>query len=135
MRLFAEIVIVGVLVWLGWNTSFNERIFGPPPAPAPVAIAAQTKPAIQKIICPACHGEGVVVYDSTGSGRTIDHRTQPCPVCLGKGSRTVIVPKGKQLCPDCQGMGIVFYPEEPGYPVRSDNCARCNATGFVATVR
>src|ERR1043166_9407929 len=107
MRLALEIVIVAALVWLGWNTSFHERIFGPPPPPASAAVVIPKGPAPQKIICPAYKGEGVVVYDSTGSGRTVDHRTQSCPVCLGKGYRMLVVPKGKQLCPDCHGMGIV----------------------------
>lgn len=135
MRLFAEIVIAGALLWLGWNTSFRERIFGPPPQPAAVSVAVPKAPAAQKIICPACKGESVIVYDSTGSHAAIDHRAQPCPVCLGKGYRLVVVLKGKKLCPDCQGMGIVYYPEEIGRPVRSANCARCGATGLVADVR
>jgi DnaJ-class molecular chaperone len=138
MRFLSEIVIAGVLLWLGWNTTFHDWIFGPPPPPsppAPLAVAVPKTPVGQKIICPACKGEGVVVFDSTGSRRTIDHRTQPCPVCLGKGYRILVIPKGKQVCPDCQGMGIVFYPEEPGHPIRSDNCARCGATGVVAAIR
>src|SRR5690242_7286127 len=105
MRLTLEIVVVTALVWLGWVTTFHDRIFGPPPPPAVIVARG---PSAQKIICPACKGEGVVVYDSTGSHRTVDHRTQPCPVCLGKAYRMLVVPKGKQLCPDCHGMGIVF---------------------------
>jgi hypothetical protein len=135
MRVTFEIVVVGAVIWLGWSTSFHERIFGPPPAPALPPVVIQKGPAAQKLICPACKGEGVVIYDSTGSHLTVDHRTQPCPVCLGKGYRMLVVPKGKQLCPDCQGMGIVFFPEESGHPIRSDNCARCGATGLVAAIR
>ena len=137
MRLLGEIIIIGVLIWLGWNTSLRERIYGPPTVPtaAPVQVSVPKGPAPQRIVCPACKGERVIVYDSTGSGKLIDHRTQPCPVCVGKGYRLLVVLKGKKLCPDCQGMGIVYYPEETGHPVRSANCARCGATGLVAEVR
>lgn len=87
-----------------------------------------------RILCPLCKGEGAVVYDSTGSGKLTDRRTQPCPVCLGKGYRMLVVPAGKKLCPDCHGMGIVYYPEQPGHPIRSANCARCGAIGLVADI-
>lgn len=38
MRLFCELVLVAVLVWLGWSTSFHDRVnqmrgIGPTPAP------------------------------------------------------------------------------------------------------
>lgn len=137
MRLLLEVLVVIALIWFGWDASFRERIYGPPPAPAPapVAVSVPKGPAAQRIICPACKGERVVVYDSTGSGKVVDHRTQPCPVCLGKGYRLLVVPKGKKLCPDCQGMGIVYYPEETGHPIRSANCARCGATGVIADIR
>ena len=141
MRLAAEILLVGALVWLGWEKPFSQWIHGPPPtvaqrnvAQARVAARPAPNPA-KRILCPACKGEKVVVYDSTGSGRLIDHRTQSCPVCLGKGYRMLVIPSGKKLCPDCQGMGIVYYPEERGHPIRSDNCNRCGATGSIADVR
>jgi DnaJ-class molecular chaperone len=135
MRLLGEIIVIGALIWLGWSVSFRERIYGPPPAPTPVLVSVPKGPAAQRIICPACKGERVVVYDSTGSGKVVDHRTQPCPVCLGKGYRLLVVTKGRKLCPDCQGMGIVYYPEETGHPIRSANCARCGATGLIADTR
>ncbi len=98
--------------------------------------SAVVKPsAATRILCAACKGEGVVTYDSTGSGKLVDRRTQSCPVCVGKGYRSLVVAKGKKLCPDCRGMGIVYYPEEPGHPIRSANCARCGATGLVADIR
>src|SRR2546421_9467703 len=109
MRLLGEIIIVSALIYLGWEKPFTQWIHGPP---APVQVSVSKGPAAQRILCPACKGERVVVYDSTGSGKTVDHRTQPCPVCLGKGYRLLVVTKGKKLCPDCQGMGIVYYPEE-----------------------
>jgi len=133
MRLFVEVVIVAAIIWLGWGESFRDRIYGPPPAP--VAVSVPTGPGAQRIVCPACKGERVVVYDSTGSGKVIDHRTQPCPVCVGKGYRMLAVPRGKKLCPDCQGMGIIYFPEETGHPIRSANCARCGATGLIADIR
>src|SRR6266404_6271584 len=137
MRLILEIVIVGVLIYIGWQKPFGEWIHGkaPPPPPSASVVSKRAAPAGTRILCPACKGEGVLVYDSTGSGKTVDHRTQPCPVCLGKGFRSVVIAKGTKLCPDCHGMGIVYYAEESGHPIRSANCARCGSTGLVADVR
>ena len=87
--------------------------------------------AAERIICPVCHGEKIVVFDPSGSNNPLNRKTQNCPVCLGKGYRLITIPKGMKLCPDCKGMGLVYSPTQPGYAVSAGNCARCAAKGIV----
>jgi hypothetical protein len=67
MRLFCELFLVAVLIWLGWTKSFHDRIDqirGVEPTPAPVAQQAQvlqtttaatttTAPALRQPFLPA----------------------------------------------------------------------------------
>lgn len=101
----------------------------------PKAIGPKPVPESSRIICPVCHGEKVIVYDPTGTNNPLNRRTQACPVCLGVGYRVLKVPAGKKVCPDCQGMALVYFPLQPGSPVRAGNCARCGATGLIAELK
>ena len=106
-------------------------------APGPRAVAAR-RPQVsntKRIICPACHGEKVIVYDPSGTNNPLKRRTQTCPVCVGVGYRVLTILPRTKICPDCQGMGLVYSPVQPGQPVRAGNCARCGAKGLVAAIK
>ena len=59
MRLFCELFLIAVLIWLGWTKSFHDRIDqirGVEPTPAPVAQqtpAPQTTTAVTTTTAPA----------------------------------------------------------------------------------
>jgi len=99
--------------------------------PTPASIRPPKPVAAERVICPVCNGEKVVVFDPSGSNNPLNRKTQNCPVCLGKGYRLITIPKGMKLCPDCKGMGLVYSPTQPGYAVSAGNCARCAAKGIV----
>ena len=88
----------------------------------------------RRIVCPVCHGERVVVYDSGGNNDPVDRRTENCPVCLARGYREVALMPNQRLCPDCQGMGLV-WSRLSGHPMRVANCARCGSTGVITLVK
>jgi len=98
---------------------------------APTRQAPRAEPA-QRIVCPLCHGEKVVMYDP--SKNPLYRKTQTCPVCRGVGYRMLTIPSGMKICPDCQGMGVVFAQTESGV-ARVGVCARCRSTGLVASVQ
>ena len=128
---FVAFVALGGFAWwehtrIGELTQELEKLRAPKP------VAARVTSNMQKIICPLCHGERVVVIRGESKLQT---RTEPCPVCLGYGYRMVKVLPGFKICPDCKGMGIVFYPEVDGQMPRHDNCQRCGATGLVADTK
>ncbi len=111
-------------------------------------VAEQAPRQQQRIICPLCHGEKVIVYNPigrTGSlknrqsdfpiiGNPLDRKSQTCPVCGGVGYRMLTIPPGTKICPDCRGMGSVYVRSQYGTFTTGD-CARCRATGLVADVR
>ena len=98
---------------------------------APTRQAPRAEPA-QRIVCPLCHGEKVVMYDP--SKNPLYRKTQTCPVCQGIGYRMLTIPSGMKICPDCHGMGLVYIRSQYG-TFTAGSCARCHATGLVADVQ
>jgi hypothetical protein len=107
--------------------------------------AARVKPAIPtptpeptvspRIVCPACDGEKVIVYDPTETDNPLKRKAKDCPVCLGNGYRMLTIPSGMKRCPDCQGMGLVYFRGRPGESFRAGNCVRCAARGYVPSIK
>ena len=98
----------------------------------PAPRARQVPRAQQRIICPLCDGERVVVYNP--SNNPLYRKTQTCPVCQGIGYRMLTIPSGMKICPDCHGMGLVYVRSQYG-TFTAGSCARCHATGLVADVQ
>jgi DnaJ-class molecular chaperone len=104
---------------------------------------------LQRIICPVCHGEGLVVYDGgVGTakslkgrqsdfpivGNPLERRGQTCPICGGAGYKNITIPRNTKICPDCHGMGLVYARSYNG-TFTAGNCARCRGTGLVADIK
>ena len=98
----------------------------------PAPRARQVPRAQQRIICPLCDGEKVVVYNP--SNNPLYRKTQTCPVCLGIGYRMLTIPSGMKICPDCHGMGLLYIRAQSGLAAAGP-CARCSSTGLVADVQ
>ena len=110
----------------------NEKASGPSSNNTPTP-----RPSTQKVICPACAGEGSLMYrPSAGDIQT----RYPCPVCNGTGGRELTLPKGCKLCPDCSGLGKRLYcsntrsycsgPNDQ-YRMTGRPCKRCSMHGYV----
>lgn len=93
-------------------------------------------PGSQKMICPACAGEGFLMYRPKAG----DVQTKyPCPVCNGNGGRIVQLPSGTKTCPDCSGMGKRLYcaalhqysGADDQYRMSGRPCKRCALCGYV----
>lgn len=96
---------------------------GNKPALEPIGTVTKT------VVCGLCRGEKHIV-----TGEDLLHRKRhTCPVCKGVGHRTVEIPPDEKICPDCHGMGTVFYAFQPWRSVEIAKCARCAATGLVAS--
>jgi hypothetical protein len=91
----------------------------------------------RRIICPLCHGEKVIVVNTSvyETDDPLYRKTISCPVCLGVGYRMLIIPPGKKICPDCKGMGLVYFPVQPIEDIRTGYCARCSSTGLVVDLK
>lgn len=99
--------------------------------------ASTPLPSTQKVICPACAGEGNLMYrPSAGDIQT----RYPCPVCNGAGGRGIALPKGSKLCPDCSGLGKRLYCSSTRsysngpndlYRMTGRPCKRCSMHGYV----
>ena len=98
----------------------------------PAPTAKQAPRTQQRIVCPLCNGERVVVYNP--SNNPLYRKTQTCPVCQGIGYRMLTIPSGMKICPDCHGMGLVYVRSQYG-TFTAGSCARCHATGLVADVQ
>lgn len=93
-------------------------------------------PGAQKVICPACAGEGILMYRPKSG----DIQTKyPCPACNGAGGREIQLPQGTKLCPDCSGIGKRLYcsnlrkysgPDD-NYRMSGRPCKRCALRGYV----
>lgn len=137
------VALAGLAIWQYKTiTTLNDRVslltlqlnsYMPTPTPPPAA----PKPiaSVPRVICPACRGEMTLVYDPSGSNNPLNRKTQTCPVCLGRGYRTLNVPDGMELCPDCKGMGLVYSEIDGYHPISAGNCARCGATGLVRSIK
>ena len=138
LLLFLAVVALTVTGVRNYNTALKERdalkeerdtltrrfvALTPKPVEAPRA---------NRIICPVCHGEKIIVLAMPGSNDPLKRTTQLCPVCLGKGFKLITVPAGKKICPDCQGMGLIYSPASP---VATGNCVRCATTGLVIDLK
>lgn len=100
------------------------------------AVKRIAPPSSQKVICPACVGEGFLMYRPNAG----DIQTKyPCPVCNGSGGRMIKLPPGTKNCPDCSGMGKRLYCSslrqysgaDDQYRMSGRPCKRCSMCGYV----
>ncbi len=110
----------------------------PAAAGATAAVSATVAPAetqvqVVKIQCPECSGTGVVMQSSSlregGS-----ERPRPCPICGGKGFRTLRIPPGYEICSECSGFGATAgggRSDTSSFILKKDMCPRCAGRGIV----
>jgi len=106
---------------------------GAPAAVSPTAAAAKPQVQVVKIQCPECSGTGVVMSSSSlregGS-----ERPRPCPICGGKGFRTLRIPPGYEICSECGGFGASSgggSSDKSTFTLKKEMCPRCAGRGVV----
>lgn len=81
-----------------------------------------------EVSCTLCKGSGRLKREDR------DLSTYPCPVCHGRGKRTLRLLRGYRLCPECGGMGRIgeldeFFRTKNVYDARP--CSLCHGRGIV----
>lgn len=117
--------------------SRDSTSHSPPPNPM-TSTATTTR---QRIVCPACLGEGQLMVIRRHA--KVD-RPYTCPLCVSAGAIERSVRAGAKLCPDCGGMAKRLYdpstqrvidlpPAESDLQTRlnASPCKRCYGTGLV----
>ena len=93
-------------------------------APAPVG----RRDVLETLTCPCCDGTGRL--DRPDS----EHSTYRCPVCFGRGTRTVRRDPDEHLCAHCNGMGRTGEKDDffrTHNRIRAERCPECHGTGVV----
>ena len=118
---------------------------------------AQAPNTVKQVTCPACRGEGQLMYRSAADARfASDHpvmggggdKPYACPVCGLLGYVAFPAwPANAVICPDCHGMGKRPYSQKgQGYigfeAAKEQNerlvsrpCMRCGARGYLVYPR
>ena len=61
MRLLGEIIIIGALIYVGWEKPFTEWIHGPPPVVTAVPAPPPPRPIVRAVATPS----GAWMWDSS----------------------------------------------------------------------